>query len=354
MISSKAFFEEAQKIYRLLEDDESKVIFKNRLLYLATGERRYIHKMIEYRYPEHYRKLEKICCDAKEIVLYGAGDYCYSAIEAIREYTNREPSCICDGSRDKWGTGGSGGYPVISSEQLFTEHKDATVIISTVRCMDEIRNQLLEHFDADKVFELGLGLSEKTIENQYFDEDIINFDPDGEYFVDGGAYDLMTSVILSKKTSVKKVYAFEADSMNEKKIRETMNVNADLPVDLFMKGLWDREDVLFFDSGDDMESKIAMDNTKGNSSIEAVALDDVVDGKVTFIKLDIEGAELNALIGARETIKMYRPKLAICLYHKPEDMIDIPAYIHELVPEYRFFIRHYADFQYDTVLYAVI
>lgn len=354
MTSSKSFFEEAEKIYRLLEDDESKVIFKNRLLYLATGERRYIHKMIECRYSEHYRQFENVCRQAKEIVLYGAGDYCYSAIEALKEYTNREPSCICDGSKDKWGTTGPGGYQVISPDQLFAEHMDATVIISTIRCMGEIRNRLLEHFDGESIFELGLGLSEKTIEDQYFDEDIVNFEANGEYFVDGGAYDLMTSVILSKKTLVKKVYAFEADAMNEKKIRDTMRDNSDLPVELFMKGLWDHEDVLYFDSGDEMESKIASDDSKGNSSIEAVALDDVIDGKVTFIKMDIEGAELNALIGAKETIRKYRPKLAICLYHKPEDMIDIPAYIHELVPEYRFYVRHYADFQYDTVLYAML
>ena len=353
MLSSKEQFVEARKIYDLLEDEESKIVFKNRLLYLVTGERKYIHHMVEYNYPEHYQNFAEICKRATEIVLYGAGDYCYSAFEACLEYADRKPDYICDSNEEKWGKIGPGGLQVISPEELKREHKEATVIISTVQCKDEIMEKLKADFPDERVFALGLNLSDITLEEQYFDKGIVSFDANGEYFVDGGAFDLKTSLILSKKTLVKKVYAFEADLLNKEKIEDSQEKNPELSVELHMQGLWDKQETLFFESGEEMESKIADNEAEGNSRIEAVSLDEAVNDKVTFIKMDIEGAELKALQGAKNTIMKQHPKLAICVYHKPEDMIDIPSYIHEIVPEYKLYMRHYADFQYDTVLYAV-
>ena len=87
--------------------------------------------------------------------------------------------------------------------------------------------------------------------------------------------------------------------------------------------------------------------------IKAVALDDCISDLVTFIKMDIEGAELEALKGSREILKRYRPRLAISLYHKKEDLEEIPVYIKELVSEYKLYIRHYSNAGVETVLYAV-
>ena len=69
--------------------------------------------------------------------------------------------------------------------------------------------------------------------------------------------------------------------------------------------------------------------------------------------MDIEGAEHNAIEGAKETIKRYLPILAICVYHKPEDFYDISLLIHEISEEYKFYIRQYRYGQTETVLYAV-
>lgn len=69
--------------------------------------------------------------------------------------------------------------------------------------------------------------------------------------------------------------------------------------------------------------------------------------------MDIEGFELDALMGAKGLIETYKPKLAICVYHKCEDLVSIVEYLAQLVPEYQFYMRHYTYSQHETVLYAV-
>ena len=70
--------------------------------------------------------------------------------------------------------------------------------------------------------------------------------------------------------------------------------------------------------------------------------------------MDIEGAEVNALLGAEENIKKQKPKLAICVYHKPEHLWKIPLYIKKIVPDYKLYIRHHTNQEYETVCYAVL
>lgn len=92
------------------------------------------------------------------------------------------------------------------------------------------------------------------------------------------------------------------------------------------------------------------------NTIETVALDSVIpfEDKVTFIKMDIEGSEYNALLGARELIKRCKPRLAISIYHSGADYARLPLLIKELVPEYKFAVRHYKKKHVDTDLYAWI
>lgn len=73
----------------------------------------------------------------------------------------------------------------------------------------------------------------------------------------------------------------------------------------------------------------------------------------TYIKMDIEGAEMEALLGAQGNIKNNKPKLAICLYHKKEDIFAIPLLVHKMNPSYKMYIRHYSNYRTDTLLYAV-
>jgi FkbM family methyltransferase len=94
---------------------------------------------------------------------------------------------------------------------------------------------------------------------------------------------------------------------------------------------------------------------RGTNLIEACAIDSVVpDGEmVTFIKMDIEGAEFEALNGAQNTIKRCKPKLAICVYHKPDDYYKLAEYVLSLAPESKLYMRHYTNCANETVLYCV-
>ncbi|MGN0909664.1 MAG: FkbM family methyltransferase, partial [Succinivibrio sp.] len=86
--------------------------------------------------------------------------------------------------------------------------------------------------------------------------------------------------------------------------------------------------------------------------IDLCKLDDYFFEKPTFIKMDIEGAELDCLKGAERILRELKPKLAICLYHKPFDIFEIPFYLKKIVPEYTFKIRQHQRSFADLVLYA--
>lgn len=93
-----------------------------------------------------------------------------------------------------------------------------------------------------------------------------------------------------------------------------------------------------------------------SNKISITSIDDFVENhqvkKIDFIKMDIEGWELRALKGARSTINKYGPKLAICLYHKFSDFVEIPQWLTANFPDYEFRLGHYTIFEDETVLYA--
>jgi hypothetical protein len=74
---------------------------------------------------------------------------------------------------------------------------------------------------------------------------------------------------------------------------------------------------------------------------------------VDFIKLDVEGAELDVLKGAREVLKRDRPQLAVCIYHKKEDLFRIPLFLSGVLKNYKYRLGHYSSTFWDTVWYAI-
>jgi len=187
-------------------------------------------------------------------------------------------------------------------------------------------------------------------EPQYFEKEIITLS-DNEVFVDCGAYDGDTVKQFVKELQgkpYKKIFAFEADPANVQKMQlNTKDMNN---VTIVPKGVYNESTTLCFSSDGKMSSRISEDGIK----LEVTAIDDIVgDESVTFIKMDIEGSELKALMGAEKTIRRCRPKLAICVYHRKEDIFTIPQYIKSLDPSYKLYFRNYHTQSIEAVIYAV-
>jgi hypothetical protein len=127
---------------------------------------------------------------------------------------------------------------------------------------------------------------------------------------------------------------------------------------LINAGAYDKDGVVnFSDAGTGENGTIIGQGGEDIVSIriQVNAIDNLNLEKVTFIKMDIEGAELNALKGAEKTILRDKPKLAICIYHSNEDMVRIAEYIYSIMPEYNFYVRHHytCPYLFETVLYAL-
>lgn len=187
---------------------------------------------------------------------------------------------------------------------------------------------------------------------QYFDM----FSPKkDEVFVNAGAFQGETDLDFARWTNglYKKIFAFEPMETNVEICRKYYEENDIENIDLFSKGTWSENGRISFSEG----TSQGQIDVNGTNAIETIKIDDAVagyDGKITFIKMDIEGAELEALRGAKETIRKDRPRVAICIYHKPEDLYEIPGYLLSLVPEYRFKVRQYTSMNWETVLYAAV
>lgn len=190
------------------------------------------------------------------------------------------------------------------------------------------------------------------IKHQYFD--FMDHVPTEGAFVDCGCFDLDTSArfaALRGKLDTR-IIAFEPDPDNYAKCNRKIEEQHLKNVHLIQAGLWSETTTLRFHAGGVGTSFLS---NEGEIAVPVVTLDSAInDERVAFIKMDIEGSEMEALKGAADTIRRDKPLCAICIYHKPGDMLEISNYLKQLVPEYQFAIRHYAVTADETVLYAFL
>ena len=99
-------------------------------------------------------------------------------------------------------------------------------------------------------------------------------------------------------------------------------------------------------------SKIIQESSGEGSSIKIVALDDVLDEKIDYLKADIESYEYKMLLGAEKTIKKYKPCIAVCIYHNSVDFYSVPLLLKRMMPEASMAVRHHSNTLADTVLYT--
>ncbi len=239
------------------------------------------------------------------------------------------------------------GYRVISPEELFENHSNSSVIIATTKYFEEVFNIVKQKIDIENIFSITFLHDEDC----YFIPEMMRA-TENEIFVDGGAYDGKTSLDFVKwaENKYKKIFLFEPDEERIDEVKD--NIKLLRNAELFQLGLWNEKAELEFDIIEGGSSRIV--DGSGKVKVKVDSIDNICENEaVTFIKLDIEGAELQALKGAEKTIRKHKPKLAICLYHKHEDIFEIPLYIKQIVPEYKIYIRHHSGSRLDTVLYAV-
>jgi FkbM family methyltransferase len=172
-------------------------------------------------------------------------------------------------------------------------------------------------------------------------------------FVDGGAYDGDTLLGLFKAgCTFDAVTAYEPDPENYARLAENVAAgDFGSELTLFPCGLGSHTGQVRFRSRGLSSSSISPD---GDTVIQIVSLDECAPRfRPTYVKLDIEGAEAAALRGMAKTIRAARPALAVCVYHKPADLWEIPQLIADLLPDSDFYLRPHAWNGFELVFYAV-
>lgn len=191
------------------------------------------------------------------------------------------------------------------------------------------------------------------IDKQYFDVTIPNWlVTDAITMLDCGAYDGDTiEASIKYKAPVKTAYCFEPDQANYFKLTQYCKDKHDIRFHLIPCATWSSSTQLFFQN-DFGEGSFISEST--GVSIQALAIDDfLVNTPFNFLKIDVEGADLDTLKGAITNIKKHRPFIAIAIYHRPTDLWDIPLFLAENTNDYSFHLRQHGHNCFDTVLYGI-
>lgn len=195
-------------------------------------------------------------------------------------------------------------------------------------------------------------------QNQYFSKELIDFSKI-DYFVDLGMYigDTVLQFVQATNGQYKMIYGFEPDNAIYRIAQN--NLKALQNISLVKKGVSDCDGrirvVQALGVMQTIENGVFGEEGEENS-FDVCSLDNYF-GKHNMsngiLKLDIEGAEISALHGAMEWIKRNKPIIAVCVYHKQEDILEIPKFCRQIVPEYKTYLRHYSDNQTETVCYLI-
>lgn len=364
-----------KELFSLMQDEKSQALFWDRLRCDVYPSIHYTADLYAHAFDlseeEHKKQLqleqqaEKLHQSGKKLLLYGAGGTGHKIAEMFR--MKEIPFAgFCDCRAESLQE--VQGKPVYSPDYLFSHMDECYVIVTAVMYFNEILDVLKSHkFPDDHILNYFTGSLLCPDGEQYFA--FPQYFPEGTAFVDGGCFDGMTSLHFSKWCYGKysKILAFEPDAGSAEICEQFVEKHQIRDFTLFRAGLSKSNGVgqfiacgagnSYFDDCTKNENFLYNREETGHASTETklLALDEVTaDTRVGFIKMDIEGFELDALQGGEQTIKRDKPLLAICVYHRAGDVLAIMDYLHEIVPEYRFWLRHYTSTPLETVLYAAV
>ena len=339
---------------------------------------------------------------AGHFLIWGTGRAARHAIENCAR-RNLTPDCVCDSFPHAEGDTFEG-FPLFSSEAAFSRYPQCTALISCAvefGIADILKAKGIPYYEWDTAFMLDsfsgkpldvlmrenkekietvyrLLADEKsrlTFENEfryrltldlnyirsvldthvYFDNDVIS-KVDCGAFVDCGAYfgDTLDDFIRSPSCRCKRYYALEPDPESFKRLSayvKSKHLENDF-VRLLPVAAWEDKTVVMFNGVGNGGSCVT---ESGNVTVQADSIDNIVSGEleVGYIKMDVEGGEIQALHGAKKTIQENHPILGISIYHHKQDLWEIPLLIHEMNPSYKLYIRHHFLNIGDSVCYAI-
>lgn len=200
------------------------------------------------------------------------------------------------------------------------------------------------------------GIFIEFILDQYRYRNIVMIE-DGDTIIDGGACYGDTALHFASQASGD-IYSFEFMKENCEVFLKNLQLNPQYKkkIHLIKAPLGAKSNERSYATFNGPGTSISSQCGHNSSEFRSISIDDFVKKKnipkIDFIKLDVEGSEENVLKGATETIKKFKPKLAICAYHKTDDLLVLPKLIKQLNPEYALYLDHYTINYTETVLYA--
>jgi FkbM family methyltransferase len=181
----------------------------------------------------------------------------------------------------------------------------------------------------------------------------------GDFVVDAGGCWVDSALYFADRVGAEgRVFCFEFLPANLAIMARNLDLNPELRqrIEVVDRALWDQtgEKVAYADQGPG--TALTPGGSSGGATAETITIDDFVAEheveRIDLIKMDIEGAELAALRGAEKTLRRFRPKLAIAVYHNWDDFITIPPYLNGLGLGYEFYLDHFTIHEEETVLFC--
>ena len=296
-------------INQALQDDISKRIFASRLLYSMTRDYSYIREIVlDTKISKTVYGLLKKGQEETGLVLDGAGiygGYIYS------DYPQLEWLCVSDNS--KAGKLFYDSLKIISRKEAVGTYPDAYYVVTSIKYFADIEKELLGlGIPKEKIINIGM-MANETEKNMYFDVPFIT--PKKENcLVDCGAYHGENTLNYFQWRGDKraKSYAIEADSIKFDICKKELGKSENAIV--LQAAAFSRKGKIALKSSGDSQSTIC---DQGKEYADAIMIDEIArDNRITMIKMDIEGSELEALKGATNTIRIQKPELVVSIYHK--------------------------------------